>query len=346
MPPSEPVLSQRELQRAVLARQLLLDRASVSLPRALERVAGLQSQYAPTMYVGLWSRVDGFQRDDLIAALQRRLVVQGTLMRATIHLVSAADYWPLTLAIRPARQRWWLQSTKGSEVAARAAAERVRQALELDEQLSRKELDQVAGKDAVGGVGYWLDLVRVPPSGTWERRRADVYAAATDWVGPEPKIDQAAAVDHLVQRYLTGFGPATVHEIANWAGMTVTEIAPSLERVKLRRFRTEDGQTLVDLHRLPLPDPDAPAPVRFLSTWEAILLSHARRAVVLREDDRSRIFNTKIPQSKNTFLVDGVVEGTWRYADGHVEATPWRSLDKRTMAAVDDEAERVAAFHR
>ena len=345
MPPLEPVLSQRELQRAVLARQLLLERASVSLPRALERVAGLQSQYAPTMYIGLWSRVSGFQRDDLTAALERRLVVQATLMRATIHLVSAADYWPLVLAIRPSRQRWWLRSTKGNEVVNRQAAERVRHALDVDKQLTGKELDRIAGKDAAG-AGLWLDLVRVPPSGTWERRRADVYAAATDWVGPEPDLAYDDALDHLVKRYLTGFGPASMHEIATWAGMPVTEIASTVGRLKVRRFRAEDGQTLVDVHRLPLPDPDTPAPVRFLSTWEAILLAHARRAVIVREDDRSRIFHTKIPHSKNTFLVDGVVEGTWRYAGGHVEVSPWRSLDKPTMAAVNDEAERVAAFHR
>jgi DNA glycosylase AlkZ-like len=309
-------------------------------------VAGLQSQYAPTMYVGLWSRVDGFQRDDLTAALHRREVVQATLMRATIHLVAAADYWPMVLAIRPSRQRWWLQSTKEDEAAIRGAAERVRVALDVDEQLTRKELDQIAGKNAAGAVGIWLDLVRVPPSGTWERRRADVFAAATDWVGPEPDLAYDDAVDHLVKRYLTGFGPATVHEIANWAGMPVTAIGSALERTKLRRFRTDDGQTLVDLPRLPLPDPDKQAPVRFLSTWEAILLTHARRAVVLREDDRSRIFNTKIPHSMNTFLVDGAVEGTWRYQDGRVEVSPWRPLDKRTMTAVTDEAERAAAFHR
>ena len=297
------------------------------------------------MYIGLWSRVAGFARDDLTLALERRQVIQATLMRATIHLVSAADYWPLAIAIRPSRQRWWLQATKGSEPEARAAAARVRQALDSDGQLTRKALDQLAGKEQAPSVGLWLDLVRVPPSGTWARRRADLFAAASDWVGPEPDLNSADALDHLVRRYLTGFGPATVNEIAMWAGLTAAEVAPALSRLPLRSFRAEDGQPLVDLPRLRLPDPSTPAPVRFLSTWEAILLAHARRGQVLLEDDRSRIFNTKIPHSLNTFLVDGVVAGTWRFERGHVDVSPWRPLDVAAMREVRDEADRVAEFH-
>jgi len=347
VPVKPRLLGPRRLRHAVLARQLLLERASLPLPRVLERVAGLQCQYAPATYVGLWSRVDGFRRDDLTRALEARTVVQASLMRATIHLVSAADYWPLALAIRAARRRWWLQSDQAKlpQAAIERAAGRVREALRAQGTLRRKELDRVAGKEAVGGVSMWLDLVRVPPSGTWEHRPADLFAAAEDWLGPPPALTADAAVDHLVRRYLTGFGPATVGEVANWAGLGVREVAPSLERLTLRRFVTDDGQVLVDLPRLPLPDPEGPAPVRFLSTWEAVLLAHARRAGVLREEDRPQVFRIRNPHSVNTFLVDGEVAGTWRYEGGAIAVAPFRPLGAGTLREVEEEADRLAAFH-
>ena len=331
----------------MLARQLLLDRSAVTLPRALERIGGLQSQYAPTMYIGLWSRLARFTRADLTGALEQRRVVQGTLMRATIHLVSATDYWPLALAIGPSRRQWWLRANKGGPTARdmQAAAQRVRAALDTAGRLSRKELEEVAGRDATGGVGLWVDLVRVPPSGTWEHRRADLFAAASDWLGPPPDLAAEDAVDHLVRRYLSGFGPAATHDIASWAGMTVGEISSSIQRLPLRRFRTESGVALVDLPRLRRPDPEAPVPVRFLSSWEAVLLAHARRTGVLAEQDRPSVFSTRNPHSVNTFLVDGVVAGTWRHTSGRVDLEPFRALDRSTRASLREEAERLAAFH-
>jgi hypothetical protein len=340
------IITQRHLQRAVLARQLLLERASTPLPTALEQVAGLQSQYAPTMYVGLWSRLTGFARDDLTRALERRSVVQGTMMRSTIHLVSATDYWPLNIAIRDRRRSWWLRlpSTTLGDAEMKLAAERVRIRLASDGPLTAKELTTVAGHDAGPAIGLWLDLVRVPPSGTWERRRADLYEAAAHWIGQEPDITNADAVDHLVRRYLTGFGPATVNEIASWAGLTVGDVTGSAARVAECEFRTDDGKRLVDVADQLLPGPDTPAPPRFLSTWEAVLLAHARRAGVLREDDRPRIFDTKMPQSLNTFLVDGEVAGTWRHEGGRIELSPWRRLPRVAVDEVREEADRLAVL--
>ena len=170
-------LTRRELNRALLARQLLLERARVPLPRALERIGGIQAQYAPSMYIGLWSRVEGFERDALTAALERRSVIQATLMRVTIHLVSRADYWPLALATREARRALWLRrpAPVPSADAMEAAAQTLR-AHVGDGTISRKDLERLLGKTEAGGVGLWVDLVRAPPSGTWERRRADLYA--------------------------------------------------------------------------------------------------------------------------------------------------------------------------
>jgi Winged helix DNA-binding domain len=342
---TERVLSERELNRALLARQLLLERAPISIPRALERMGALQAQYAPSMYIGLWSRVQGFERDALTRALERRGVVQGTLMRGTIHLVSRRDYWPLALAIRDARRAWWMRTHRtGPSARELAAAARTLRARLRAGPLGRKEIEALLGVPRAQSVGIWLDLVRAPPSGTWERRRADLYALAEDWLGPA-EVAYDDAFDEAVRRYLGGFGPATLGEIANWAGVPLGTVAPALGRLRLRRFASESGDELVDLPRAPLPDADTPAPIRLLGTWDAILLAHARRAQILPERHRERVFHTRMPQSTPTFLVDGAVAGTWRYADGRVSFDAFERLDRATLRALHEEGERMAAFH-
>ena len=340
------MLTARELNRALLARQLLLDRARTSLPRALERMAGIQAQYAPAMYLGLWSRVVGFDRADLTRALERRAVVQGTLVRATIHLVSAADYWPFAIAVREARREWWRRAqAKGLTPAdLEAPIERLRARL-ADGPVTQAELDDVVGRPAVPAIGLWVDLVRVPPSGTWERRRADRYASAEAWLGP-PDIDSAAAQEHLVRRYLHGFGPARPADVASWAGLPARETQAVLDRLALRRFRDEAGQLLVDVPRAPLPAGDTEAPVRFLATWDASLLAHARSKGVLSEELRPAIFSNRNPQSVPTVLVDGAVAAIWRYEGDAVRIEPLRRLHRSEATAVDEEAERLTAFHR
>ena len=337
-------LSQRELNRALLARQLLLERASTPLPRALERIAGIQAQYAPSMYVGLWSRLRRFDRDTLTRALERRTVIQATLMRHTIHLVSRADYWPLAHAVREARRASWSRSVRDapSPQAMAAAARKLRTALDGGA-LSRKELEALIGRDKVNGIGLWIDLVRVPPSGTWERRRADLYAAAEDWVGEAPPLEDPEP--HLVTRYLAGFGPASRKDVVSFTGLQPDVAKRVLEALELRRFRSETGEELLDVPRAPLPDPETPAPPRFLPTWDATLLVHARRTGVLPEVHRPRIFHTKNPQSLRTFLVDGQVAGSWRYDQGKIALEPFGPLAANDRRELQDEADRLAEFH-
>jgi hypothetical protein len=296
------------------------------------------------MYVGLWSRVEGLERDALTRALERRTVIQATLMRATIHLVSRGDFWPFAAGIRRGRREWWLRVHRGglSEREMAAAGRKLRRFL-ADGPRSRAEVEKLLGRERALGVGGWLDLVRVPPSGTWERRRADLLAAAEDWIGPED-TSQEEGVDYLVRRYLSGFGPAPRKDIADWAGLPVKEVSPALDRLALRRFRDEHGKELLDLLRAPLPDPDTPAPPRFLPVWDATLLVHARRTQILPEQYRSRIFNTKTPNSFNTFLVDGAVAGIWRYEKGRVELEPFARLDRAPRLELAEEAERLASF--
>ena len=210
---AESPLGERALNRALLARQLLLEREELTLQQALERMGTLQAQYAPSMYIGLWSRVAGFERAALTHALERREVVQGTLMRATIHLVSAADYWPLALGVREPRRTAWVRVARRGldEAVVAAAAERVCAGL-ADGPLRRREIDALLGdKVLANGIGMWLDLVRIPPSGTWERRRADLYELAERWLGPpEARVEEGR--ERLVLRYLEGYGPAPVSE--------------------------------------------------------------------------------------------------------------------------------------
>jgi hypothetical protein len=341
---SERVLTQRELNRALLARQLLLERARLSIPKALERIGGIQAQYAPSMYIGLWSRLEGLERRQLTRALERRTVIQGTMMRATIHLVSKGDYWPLTAGVRSARTRWWERVHAGADPKKmRKAATKLRRFLR-DGPRRWKEIEAFLGREASLGIGVYVDLVRVPPSGTWEQRRADLYCLAVNWIGPDDaKYDEG--LELLIRRYLGGFGPANRIDIADFAGVPVGEIKAALERMRLRRFRDEDGKELLDLPRGPLPDANTAAPPRFLPVWDATLLVHARRTQILPEEYRPLVFNVKTPHSLNTFLLDGRVAGTWRYDDGKIRLEAFDGIPRKEKRMLEDEAKQLAAFH-
>ena len=337
---SQRVLTRRELNRALLARQLLLEQRRLPLPRAVELAGCIQMQYAPSGYVGLWTRLAGFEREALTRALERRTVVQATLMRNTIHLASRDDYWPLVIAVRSERQAWSRRVQRTDNRELKRAAARLRRLLAAGPRRAK----EFAGA-WLPGVAIWVDLVRVPPSGTWERRRADLYGLAEQWVGPEPELSEEEAREHLVRRYLGAFGPAPRTDIAEWAGVRVGALAGAIERLPLRRFADEEGRELLDLPRAPLPPGETPAPVRFLPTWDASLLVHARRTGILAEEHRARIFHVRNPRSEATFLVDGRVAGAWRHERGRVALDLFGRLPRSVRTEVEEEAERLAAFH-
>jgi hypothetical protein len=187
----------------------------------------------------------------------------------------------------------------------------------------------------------------VPPSGTWERRRADLFQLAEEWIDRE-EAGEERGLEHLLRRYLGGFGPAGVHDAANWAGVSVPKMKEAAERLSLRHVRNEEGKLLLALPPAPLPAADTPAPVRFLPTWEAALLVHARRTLILSEEHRPRIFNTKSPQSFATFLVDGSVAGVWRWERAGPKATlvvePFDGLPRAATRELRDEAARLVRF--
>jgi hypothetical protein len=344
---ADRVLTQRELNRALLARQLLLDRAKLPVPRAVERIGGIQNQYAPNAYIRLWSCLERFGRDDLTRALKRRSVIQGTLMRETIHIVSRRDYPLFAAGIRRSGQEWW-RSVNKLDVDMRPFARRAqsffrgttRTYAEVQQFLKEHDFPRAS----LWGFAHWIDLVRVPPAGTWEQRRAHTFAIAEEWVG-SLDVSEADGIEHLVRRYLAAFGPARRHDISKWSGIPLARLKRTLEQLDLRRFHDEAGHELLDLPRAPLPDAETPAPPRFLPTWDAILLVHARRAGIIDEEYRKRIFHVKAPQSFPTFLVDGRIAGTWKYEGGRVKIEAFERVPRAVRAELDEEAERLAAFH-
>ena len=343
---ADRILTQRALNRALLARQLLLERSSLPIDDAVDQVGGLQTQYAPSGYVGLWTRLAGFQRDDLTVALEDRRLVQATLMRVTIHVVSRREFWRYALGVRQARRDLAIRNlprvTGTTERDLVHGAERMRAAL-ADGPRTVKELGDL-GKGFVGNLGLWVDLVRVPPSGTWERRRADRLALADAWVGA-CDTTEAEGLRHIVYAYLRAFGPATWRDIASWSGVPATVVRRAAADLTLVDYRDEEGRALVDLHDAPMPDPRTPAPVRFLPHWDANLLVHARRTGLLPEPYRPRIFSIRNPFSVGTYLVDGVVAGAWSVKEGRVELDPYEELSAADRRAVERERESLAAFH-
>ena len=340
---AERVLTQRELNRALLARQLLLERSSLSIAEAVEQVGALQTQYAPSGYVGLWTRLAGFQRDDLTRALEERSVIQATLLRTTIHLVSRREYWRYAMGVRMSRREWAARTNLlPPQETLLANAARLRSAL-ADGPKTVRELGALAS-GFLGTQSLWLDLVRVPPSGTWERRRADRVGIAEEWVGPVDATEDEG-LEHLVRAYLRGFGPAAWKDIGSWAGISVSDAKRGAARLGLVTYRDEGGRQLIDLPDAPLPSAETPPPVRFLPHWDANLLVHARRAGILPEEHRPKVFSTKKPFSVGTCLVDGRVVAGWSLVDGRIVLDPFEAIPAAARKAVELERSALEAFH-
>lgn len=344
-------LSQRTLNRTLLARQHLLERSSSDPIAIMRDMGGIQMQYAPAGYIGLWSRVRDFTRPMLTSALEERRAVQGTMMRATIHTVAADDYWPMMAGVGRINREWFakVQAAAIGETDMAAVARAIREELAGGPMRIRDLTERLVERGypprAATWAATWVPMVRVPPSGTWERRRADLYALAESWLPSEREIGEDEGIEHLVRRYLGGFAPAALRDIATWMGVTVAQMRHVADRMELRSYRDGDGRALVDLPDGAIVEGDTPAPPRFLPVWDATLLVHARRTRILPEEYRPLVFNTKTPHSVNTFLLDGQVAGTWRYEEGNVRLSPLRTLTSPERHALEDEAHRLAAFH-
>lgn len=349
------VLTARRLNRALLARQHLLERRDAPLTQVIDEIGGLQTQYAPSGYISLWSRMSGFRRADLTRAMEARKAIHGTLMRVTIHTVGATDYWPIVAAIRRSRQQWMLRVTASQRngIDLESAAAALRSTMKDGPMRAREVSSEMTSRgfprQAVGWASLWVDIVRIPPSGTWERRANDLYELAERWLPPDTQPgglpSEEEGIRLLVERYLGAFGPARLTDFSDWAGIPIRLTREAARGIELRHFQDEHGHELVDLPDAPLPDPGTPAPVRFLPVWDATLLVHCRRTLILPEDLRPRVFNIRTPQSVNTFTVDGQVAGTWRYESGTVRVQPFRPLATDEQRQVDEEAQHLTCFH-
>jgi hypothetical protein len=339
----ERVLSPRELNRALLARQLLLERRRAPVARSVERLCALQAQYSPSPYIALWSRVAGFRKAELTRALERKQVVRATLMRITLHLVSARDY-PYFAAV-------WMPATQ--EATPRVTAETIAELSRVVQAAATTPVthEQIEALAAAEMGGRWrtrclAPLVHLPPSGTWRFHGRPQLQVAQKWLGVELPSRQDGA-ERLARSYLAAFGPATQSDVLRFAGMRVGDLRPGLERLELRRFRDESGRVLLDLPRAALPDPDTPAPVRFLPKWDHALLAHDDRTRILPEELQTTVIR-KNGDVVPTFLVDGVVGGMWSVARAKDKATlrlePLAPVPRRVRAKLEEEGERLVRW--
>ncbi len=352
---TERVLTLRELNRATLARQMLLERASLPALDALERLAGLQAQLPNPPYIGLWTRLQSFQLSNLTSLLEQRQAVRATMMRSTLHLMSSDDYVFLRPALQPALTRamyaFFGEQGKKLDVdplitAARAyVLEKPRTFTEIRARLA----ELFPGIDPAllaYAVRTHLPLVQIPPAGTWNFGGSPAHALAEAWLG-RPLADPSEGLRRLVLRYLAAFGPATVKDIQAWSGLTRLKGVIEELKPQLCTFRDEQGNELLDLPDSPLPAPNASAPPRFLPEFDNLVLSHADRRRFVPDEYRTSVF-LSVGRVRATFLVDGFVRGTWKIERTREVARlviePFEPLPGEIRDELVEEGERLVRF--
>jgi hypothetical protein len=341
---TERILTLRELNRALLARQLLLERRKLGVQQAVERLCALQAQYSLSPYIALWSRLTGFRKEQLTRALEQREVVKSTLFRITLHMTSARDYPYYAAAFLPAAQEMTPRMTREQldELSGKVYA--AAQKPVTHEQIEELAAEQMGGRWRTRTLA---PLLHLPPSGTWRFWGRPELLVMQEWLDVDLPTREEGA-QRIVERYLAAFGPATQQDLLRFAGVRVGDLRPGLERLDLRTFRDERGRVLLDLPGAPLPDGETPAPVRFLPKWDSALLAYAppERTRILPEKFRSTVIR-KNGDVLPTVLVDGFVAATWdaeRKRD--LKITPLRRLTRQERAAIDAEGEGIAEFMR
>lgn len=338
----ERVLTLRELNRATLARQLLLERKRLSPTAVLERLVGMQGQWPASPYIGIWTRTTGFRRAALEHELERGNVVKATAMRQTLHLVTRRDYGLLRAALSQTNfpDRSATAERLAPSVRALAAAGPVTTAEALAHLEREHGLGGIDARRAWRAARVRAHVLHHYETALWNGRPEGRFAAVEE---PE-EHDPLEALAEVLRRYLAAFGPASRRDITAWSMMHMPEITRALERLEpLRRFRDEQGRELLDVARAPLPDASTPAPVRFLPKWDNVLLSFSDRTRVLPEPYRRIVIGANGDVAQ-TFLVDGFVAGIWRVSEGRVVVEPFEPLARSVLREVEDEARSLEAF--
>ena len=351
----DDVLNRRALNRALLARQLLLQRAPLSAAAAIERLVGLQAQAPNAPYVGLWTRLEDFRHDELARLITERRAVRMWLMRGTVHLVSARDGLALRPVIQTMAERNLHSSPFGRHLVGLDSAELLAAARALVEERprTRAELGPLLGerwpeRDAAAlayAATYLLPLVQVPPRGLWGDSGPVTLTTIESWLGHP--LDSEKSPEALIPRYLAAFGPASVQDMRTWSGLSGLGAVVERLRPRLRTFRDEAGRELFDLPGAPRPDPETPAPPRFLPEYDNVLLSHADRTRIMAPGRR-----VPLPPGNGgvcgTVLLDGFFRGAWRITRQRGAATlrvdPFEPLSAQERAALIEEGARLLAF--
>jgi hypothetical protein len=361
MPARVSTLTVRELNRALLARQFLLKRQKIDVVGAVERLACLQAQWAPSPYIALWSRLSGFHRDQLTRPIDRGEIVKATLMRATLHLVSAREYPAYSLATMEGRFGAWRPAggpaladlDKLHRAVVGFAAKTPRTRAQIQEFIADHVPPSAVRNERLRS---WFSWAAVATSGlVWESAGAHFeHRQLGRHIAPPAKLRRApkpeVAYEVVVRRHLGAFGPATVADIATWSSVRVPNIRAALARMKdVRRFNDERGRELIDLVRAPRPSAEVAAPPRFLARFDAAILGHAapERTRILPEEYRKAvIFSAEVWP---TFLVDGMVAGRWSIAarpkEAVLELKPFKRMARADHDALVDEGEKLVLFY-
>jgi hypothetical protein len=348
-------LTLRQLNRATLARQMLLAREEISPREVVQRLVGLQAQEPRPPFVGLWSRSVGFERDALRRAYHGREIVRATLMRGTLHTFTADDYAAFRATLQPvlsqalrgvaAARSPGLELERVLSAARAILAEGPRTFNELRPALAERFPE--ADERILGlAVRMEVPLVMIPTEDRWAFPADSRFGLAETWLG-QP-LAGAADLEGLVIRYLAAFGPATAADAQTWSGLAgLKEVLHEL-RPRLRVFRDERGRELFDLPAAPRPEADLPAPPRFLPEFDNLLLSHADRRRVLADEHKPFVVMPKNLRIRATFLIDGFVAGTWRVERKGKRATlrlaPFAPLPRAVERELLAEGEALLRF--
>jgi hypothetical protein len=316
---SGEILTRRALNRALLARQLLLQRVKQPAAQVVEHLVGMQAQVPNDPYIGLWSRIDGFQPNELGQLVAGKQAVRGPLLRATLHLVTTEDWVALRATLQPMiERRFWTGTPFGRRVRDMELAQLVGAAHALVEdqprttaQLRGALAERWPNRDPASlaaAATYLASLVQVAPRGVWGRTMQPTWTTTEAWIGQS--VGPELSIDELVLRYLAAFGPANARDIGVWSGLTrLREVLDRL-RPRLRAFRDEAGRELLDLPDAPRPDPETPVPPRFLPQYDNFFLAHADRSRV--DGDAGNWWSFTDGLWRSPLLIDGSIAAAWR----------------------------------
>lgn len=347
------LLSQRDLNRILLSRQMLLERAAIPVLGAVTQLTGLQSQIPNPPYISLWTRLQTFALNDLTQLMEDRQIVRAAMLRSTLHLVTAADHHRFQPVLQPALDRalsaFFGKSAKGLDIDRLVAIARpfLEEAPRTTGEIRDKLLEIESERDGQAlayAVRNKLPQVQVPPGGTWGSGTRASYTTAEAWLGP---MESPGDLRELFFRYLAAFGPATVMDFQTWTGMTRLKSAIEALRPELQVYQSEDGKELFDLPDQPLPPADTPAPPRFIPEYDNLLVAHADRTRIIADADRKKVF-LSAARVLPTILVDGFVAGTWKSSREKETAvltvSPFAPLSPDVQTALVEEGERLIRF--